>query len=120
MHPLETGGTALGWMKKLLETGYEPPEEPMEGPGIWKLCCGDKLVWLPRTPNADRMTIFEIGACGLLIRASTEDSEGLPFLSEDFDQPEDATDLRRVQDCWRRISWLPASRTFSDTWLFGS
>lgn len=120
MHPLETGGTALGWMKQLLEAGYEPPEDPMEGPGIWRLCSGDKLVWLHHTRNADQMTIYEIGACGLLVRASTGDSEDLPFLSDGIDQPDDATDLKRVQDCWGQISLLPASRTFSDTWLFGS
>lgn len=120
MHPLETGGEALEWMRTLLEAGYEPPEDPMEGPGIWRLCSGDKLVWLHHTPNADQMTIYEMGACALLVIASAGDSEGLALLLEDIDSPEDATDLKRVQDCRGRISLLPASRTFSDTWLFGS
>jgi hypothetical protein len=50
LHPTEVGYNLRGWMKSRLQT-RDYPDEPIDGPNIWRARGGDRIVWvgLPRT-----------------------------------------------------------------------
>jgi hypothetical protein len=45
LHPLEVSGSLVWWMKKRLEDGYNP-QEPIDGPNLWRVFAGDRIVWV--------------------------------------------------------------------------
>jgi len=45
LHPLEVSGSLVWWMKKQLDEGYKP-QEPIDGPNLWRVFAGDRIVWL--------------------------------------------------------------------------
>ena len=51
LHPLEVAGTFVPWMKQRLRNGYQP-QELMDGPNIWRVASGDRIVWAG-TPRED-------------------------------------------------------------------
>ena len=53
MHPLETANAAARWIIAELDRGYQPLEEPIEGPGIWRIRCGDLVVYLGSQTKTD-------------------------------------------------------------------
>lgn len=53
LHPLEASGRLLGWMQRKLVAGYNP-EAPMEGPSLWRVFAGDRVVWVgPRRAGVE-------------------------------------------------------------------
>jgi hypothetical protein len=50
LHPLETPGSLVGWMKKRLDAGYDP-QEPIDGPNLWRVFAGDRVTWLGQNRN---------------------------------------------------------------------
>src|SRR4029077_3432919 len=46
LYPTEVSGPlSCLWMMKRLEGGYKP-KEPIEGPNIWRVFAGDRVVWV--------------------------------------------------------------------------
>ncbi|HKL83299.1 MAG TPA: hypothetical protein VJ879_12365, partial [Desulfobacter sp.] len=45
LHPLEVSGSLSYWMQKRLDEGYEP-EEPIDGPNLWRVFAGDRIFWV--------------------------------------------------------------------------
>ncbi|MCE5334503.1 MAG: hypothetical protein LLG06_07910 [Desulfobacteraceae bacterium] len=45
LHPFETSNSAARWMKRKLDAGYEPTE-PVDGPNIWRVRAGDRIIWV--------------------------------------------------------------------------
>ena len=45
LHPLETSGSLAYKMMEKLNAGYEP-NEIMDGPNLWRIFAGDRLVWV--------------------------------------------------------------------------
>lgn len=45
LHPLEVSDSLVPWMQKRLENGYDP-EEPIDGPNLWRVCAGDRIFWV--------------------------------------------------------------------------
>jgi hypothetical protein len=45
LHPLEVSGSLVWWMKTRLDEGYNP-QEVVEGPNLWRVFAGDRLVWV--------------------------------------------------------------------------
>lgn len=45
LHPLEVAGPLVWWMTERLNEGYVP-QEPMDGPNLWRVFAGDRLVWV--------------------------------------------------------------------------
>ena len=43
LHPLEVGDSFCPRMSAVLAAGYEP-DEPMDGPGLWRVGAGDRIV----------------------------------------------------------------------------
>ncbi len=48
LHPLEAAGSLVYWMMKKVNDGYQPCE-PCDGPNVWKVFAGDRLVWVGPT-----------------------------------------------------------------------
>lgn len=45
LHPLEVSNSLVPWMQKRLDEGYEP-QEPIDGPNLWRVFAGDRIVWV--------------------------------------------------------------------------
>lgn len=45
LHPLEVSGHLVRWMMNRVEEGYAPQEQ-IEGPNLWRLFVGDRIVWV--------------------------------------------------------------------------
>jgi hypothetical protein len=45
LHPTEVATGLFGWMKKRIEA-RDYPEEPIDGPNIWRVKGGDRIVWV--------------------------------------------------------------------------
>lgn len=45
LHPLEVSGSLTNWMMKRLKEGYQP-QEPVDGPNLWRVPAGDRLAWV--------------------------------------------------------------------------
>ena len=45
LHPLEVSGSLVPWMLKRVADGYKP-DEPTEGPNLWKVLAGDRIAWV--------------------------------------------------------------------------
>jgi len=56
LHPLEVSGSLARWMMRRLNEGYKP-QEPIEGPNIWRAKGGDRIAWVgnerPGQPTID-------------------------------------------------------------------
>ena len=48
LHPLEVSGAMVYWMQKKLNSGYKPTEI-IDGPNIWRLFTGNRLVWVGKS-----------------------------------------------------------------------
>ncbi len=46
LHPTEVRDALAYQMAAKLEKGYQPPDEPAEGPNIWRLKSGDRMAWV--------------------------------------------------------------------------
>lgn len=51
IHPLETSGIIALKMTERLESEYRP-SDPMDGPNMWKVLAGDRIVWIQVSQNA--------------------------------------------------------------------
>ena len=47
LHPTEVSGSNVYWMLAKLKAGYKPAE-PVEGPNLWRILAGDRVVWMGR------------------------------------------------------------------------
>ena len=45
LHPTEASGTMALKMMEKLESGHRP-SDPMDGPNIWRVLAGDRMVWV--------------------------------------------------------------------------
>src|SRR5207245_1747390 len=45
LHPLEAAGRLAYWMMEKLNSGYKP-SEPCDGPNLWRIFAGDRLLWI--------------------------------------------------------------------------
>lgn len=81
LHPLEVSGSLVGWMKKRLDEGYDP-QEPIDGPNLWRVFAGDRIVWVG--PNRGGVH-SEDGVLGLVDFKENALVYGEPFdLAEGF------------------------------------
>jgi hypothetical protein len=58
LHPLEDSRSIAGWMKKWPDERHNP-EESLEGPDLWRVLAGDRIVWVgPNRPIFTLTTVF--------------------------------------------------------------
>ena len=48
LHPLEAAGSLVYWMMRKVNDGYDPSER-CDGPNVWRVFAGDRLVWVGPT-----------------------------------------------------------------------
>lgn len=75
LHPLEAAGTIVYWMMKKLNDGYQP-SKPLDGPNVWRVFAGDRLVWVG---PARREVEAEDGVLGLIDFEDNALVTGEPF-----------------------------------------
>jgi len=125
LHPLEVSGPLTGWMMRRLDEGYKP-EAPMEGPNLWRMLAGDRLVWVGPPRGG---VVCENGILGLVTFGENALVYGEPFdFSGDFpwfggferDQiPPDAAALcRRGWDAAVELG-LPREASADGKWSIG-
>jgi hypothetical protein len=92
LHPLEVAGKLVPWMNQKLQEGYQP-EEPIDGPNIWRVQCGDRIVWTGPTRN-DRqardgvLEVFSFRASALVFGMSDTDPNPLRWMNNNNDSAE--------------------------------
>jgi hypothetical protein len=126
LHPLEVSGQFIPWMKQRMEA-CDYPEEPIDGPNIWRVKGGDRVVWvgLPRSEQTSVDGVLGIVDCPAAVvvlgeipmsarRQGDILDELFPFMH--FEQSPQAIALRtaglkadRASDCLR-------SRILSSGW----
>lgn len=117
LHPYEVSGSLVWWMKKKLDDGYQP-QEPMNGPNLWRVFAGDRIVWVgPRRKGV----LSENGILGLadfeqnaLVYGEPFDmSTGIPSFGG-FDQEEPSSEGKKLcRMGWEALTKLKPPRTVS-------
>jgi hypothetical protein len=108
LHPLEAAGNIVYWMMKRLNDGYQP-SEPCDGPNLWRVFAGDRLVWVgPSRTGLEAQN----GVLGLINFEDNALVTGEPFRIFNglptFGDVEDA-DLTAAARLLLRRGWLAAS-----------
>jgi len=126
LHPLEAAGSLVYWMMKNINAGYKP-SEPCNGPNIWKVFAGDRLVWVGPSRSgfeADNGVLelmsFEDNA--LVVGEPWQLSDGLPtFGAVENLKPSPATVLL-LRKGWlaARALGVPRIAAADARWTLGS
>ena len=120
LHPLEVSGQAVSEMKKRLDAGYEPPD-PVEGPNLWRVRTGERLVWVSVSSSERAVReILDLRTCALVIgESSAPPSIEIPS----FGAPEgEGIPAKAIVACQAGVaaaSRLGAPREFAPQWRFG-
>jgi hypothetical protein len=82
LHPLEVSGQFIPWMKERMEA-RDYPEEPIDGPNIWRVKGGDRVVWvgLSRSEQPSVDGVLGIVDCRAAVAVLGDDPDSLfPFM----------------------------------------
>jgi hypothetical protein len=118
LHPLEVAGRAVGEMMKKLATGFNPSAR-LDGPNIWRVKAGDRLVWVTVSPSAGEIRkLFDFPSCALVLGENTTRPTTV------FGAPDDANPSPAVTSAMRKgfeaATRLGMPRTFCPEWRFGA
>jgi hypothetical protein len=121
LHPTEVLGDATVEMTKRLSAGYLP-DDPMEGPSIWRAKAGDRLVWVTTSDSSRPVSeILDLRSCVValgengtfslerFVAFGAPEGDGLP--------PPDAAAMRAGFDA---AASLGIPREFTPEWKFGA
>lgn len=120
LHPLEVAGRAVSEMTKRLAEGYNS-SEPLEGPNVWRVKAGDRLVWITVSgPSGSVREIFDFSSCALVLGENSRGMElGMLFgVPDDGDPPFNVTSMMRKG--FEAAVCLGTPRSVSTEWLFGA
>jgi len=120
LHPLEVAGRAVSEMMKKLEQGFQP-SEPQDGPNIWRIKAGDRLVWVTVSGSGSGVReIFDFSSCALVLGETNRAMEIFSLFGEpdDGDPPPEVTAIMRKG--FEEAARLGMPRTFSLEWRFGA
>jgi hypothetical protein len=126
LHPLEVSDSLVQWMQDRLDDGYNP-EAPIDGPNIWKVFAGDRIVWVG--PDRAGIESKGDGALGLvsvnenaLVYGEPFDfSEGFPtfgVLAQGDISAEGVILCKASMDAVKRLG-LPREAAADDQWRIG-
>jgi len=107
----------MPWMRPRLEA-RDYPDEPIDGPNIWRAKSGDRVVWVgpPRLDRADVGGVLGILDCRAAVAVLGDHPDGcLAFMH--FEQSPSAVALGADAISAERSLGLP--RTFDTEWLLG-
>jgi hypothetical protein len=125
LHPTEVCGRLAYKMMSKLESGWEPGEI-LDGPNIWRVMAGDRLVWIgesrpDREPCDHVLVIVDFSRCALAVGESVRPAsleEALRFGSLSTSEPK-LEDIVRCRAGVRAVRNLGVPRTFTETWALG-
>lgn len=125
LHPLEVSNSLVWWMKRRIDEGYKP-QEPIDGPNLWRVFAGDRIVWVgPHRNGTDLkdgvLEIIEFNENALVYGEPFDFSSGLPtFGGFDRDKPH-PEGIRLCKSGWKALRelGLPRSASADDQWRIG-
>ncbi len=118
LHPLEVKDSLATWMMKRINGGEVYPEEPLEGPNIWRAKGGDRIVWAgpPRPGRASVNGILGLLDCREAVAVLMEHPDG-PLAFMDFNETSDSKIMCRAgADAEHSLGPI---RQFAEDWKLG-
>ncbi len=125
VHPSEVRDALAHAVMDKLNAGWQPPDEPMDGPHLWRLRAGDRVVWVgdsrPGQEAANGiLAILDFRECAIAIgetnRTGLLDFIGFGSLSTPELSPQG---VRRCQVGVEAARSLGAPRNWSPEWSIG-
>lgn len=125
LHPLEVSGSLASWMMERVRAGYKP-QDPIEGPNIWRVFAGDRIAWVgpPRSGVKSEDSVFEIvdfKQNALVYGEPFDTSRGFPTFGDlglGELPPEELDPCRRGWDAVNGLG-LPRVASADDQWRIG-
>jgi len=125
LHPTEVRNALAYQMAAKLEKGYQPPDEPADGPNIWRLKSGDRMAWVGNSrPGQEAvdgiLAILDCRECCLAFgegnRGGIEDFMAFGSPSKPEPSPEDTV---RCQTAVKAVRQLGIPRIWAPVWGLG-
>jgi hypothetical protein len=120
LHPREVAGSAVREMKKRLDAGYKP-NEVMDGPNLWRLKAGDRLVWVTVADWANPVKeLLNFRACALALGENSNPVfEEMMVFGAPGQEPSPAA-VKAGRAGFDTAVGLGVPRVFSPEWTFGA
>jgi hypothetical protein len=117
LHPREVCNSLLGWMRSRIQA-RDYPEEPIDGPNIWRAKGGDRIVWVgpPRIGQAIVDGVLGILDCRAAVAVLGDHPDGLLAFME-FKPSQSGVALGSAALRAERSLRIP--REFDAEWLLG-
>jgi hypothetical protein len=126
LHPLEAAGTIVYWMMKKLNDGYQH-SEPLDGPNVWRIFAGDRLVWVgPARHGVEAedgvLGLIDFEDNALVTGEPFHVSEGFPTFGEIEESEPTAPTKLLLRQGWLAARGLGTPRVVAadDQWRLGS
>jgi hypothetical protein len=99
LHPVEVTGRLMPWMRTRVEA-HDYPDQPIDGPNIWRAKSGDRIVWVgpPQLNRPHVDGVLAILDCCAAVAALGDHPDG-PIAFMQFTQP--TRPLRSALLRWR-------------------
>ena len=119
LHPSEVSGALHEGVGPELEGGYSP-DEPMEGPNLWRIRAGDRLVWVgPARGKVGEGTVQGLLNCtsdALVYGEPWDFSRGFPAFGGFDRQGFSQEGVRLAREGWKAMcSWGPPRVAAADS-----
>jgi hypothetical protein len=117
LHPSEVKNSFVGWMKARVDA-RDFPNEPIDGPNIWRARGGDRIAWVGPA-RADQIHVgglLNMLECREAVAVLANHPEG-PLVFMHFEQSASSIALcRAAMDAERTLG---SSRVFEEEWRLG-
>ena len=115
LHPLEVSNSFIYWMKKKLDSGYNP-SGIIDGPNIWRVFAGDRIVWVgndrPGFPSDEGiLSLITFLENALIIGESHSDANPFEFFGGFNQEEQSQEELHLCQYGWAVVNDLGMPRT---------
>lgn len=124
LHPTEVRNRLAREMMKKLETGYEP-KEIMDGPNIWRLREGDRMIWMGESragypDDFGLLQVFNFESSALVVGEPYDSGyESLIEFGNVTDRWEKTKFSIKGKNAFFLLTYLGVPRSFSPEWKLG-
>lgn len=126
LHPLEVSGSLVYWMQNKLDNGYHPGEM-VDGPNIWRVFAGDRLVWVGKERQGVEsdngvLSIITFDENAAVIGEPFAMVDGIPQFGGFDQQDQSKEEILLCRNGWLAVSKLgmPRSLSADAKWTIGS
>lgn len=121
LHPTEVADGAALEMMKRLNAGYQP-KGPLDGPSIWRVKAGDRLVWVStRNTSHPVLEVLDLRSCVVALdENSTSSSETLLDFGVPRDNELPGAAAAAMKAGFNAATALGTPRVFAPEWRFGA